>query len=124
MRVHSPALTRLSLVRLFLNRAGLRFTRRVDYSRELRKTSVPRKFVRTGLDAARAIAMGADCVGMAGRLLGPAVRGHDALFQEIETILKELRAAMFLTGSRTVAELKKRPYILHGRTKEWVEGLG
>ena len=61
--------------------------------------------IRHGLDAAKAIALGANCAGMAHALLSPANNGKDAIFFEINAILKELRAAMFLVGADTVEKM-------------------
>ena len=55
--------------------------------------------VRTGIDVAKAIALGADLAGMALPLLGPATDGQETLDAEIERVIDELRVAMFLTGS-------------------------
>ena len=65
--------------------------------------------IRNGIDAAKAIAMGADWIGVARIVLqtleSRGVRGLHALLTTWET---ELRGAMFLTGSRTLAELRTR----------------
>jgi isopentenyl-diphosphate delta-isomerase len=60
--------------------------------------------VRTGLDVAKAIALGADLAGLAGPFLRAAASGAAcALAAELTQVL---RVAMFCTGSRTVAELR------------------
>jgi isopentenyl-diphosphate delta-isomerase len=78
--------------------------------------------IRSGLDAARALALGATLAGVARPLLVAAQQGIDATAEWIERFLDELRTAMFLTGSRTPAELRGKAILL-GRTKEWVDGL-
>ena len=40
---------------------------------------------------------------------------------ELEQIIYELKVAMFLTGSRTVEELRRTRYTLIGETHEWLE---
>lgn len=62
--------------------------------------------IRHGLDAARAIALGADAAGVAQTLLKPATKSKQATMFEMDMIIKELRAAMFLTGSETVEKLR------------------
>jgi isopentenyl-diphosphate delta-isomerase len=62
--------------------------------------------IRNGLDAARAISLGADAAGIAHALLKPATKGKSALVFEMDMIIKELRAAMFLTGSINIDKLK------------------
>jgi isopentenyl-diphosphate delta-isomerase len=80
--------------------------------------------VRNGLDAARAIALGADLAGMARPLLKPAMDGYNAVVKELKVIISEIRAAMFLTGARNIGELAKRKYIITGRTAHWMAQLG
>ena len=76
--------------------------------------------VRSGLDAARAIALGASAAGIAGGLLRAAATSYEATRDELEMIVHELKVAMFLTGSRTVAELRAAPYVLTGEIRPWV----
>ena len=63
--------------------------------------------IRNGLDAAKAVALGADAAGVARKLLKPAVEGKKSVVNEIDAIYKELRGAMFLVGAENVSELKK-----------------
>ncbi|MHB0868542.1 MAG: type 2 isopentenyl-diphosphate Delta-isomerase [Chloroflexota bacterium] len=82
--------------------------------------------VRTGIDAARALALGATAVGVALPLLQPAMESYERVEQWVEGFLEELRTAMFLVGASDVAELRSREVVLFGRVREWVEqrGLG
>ncbi len=76
--------------------------------------------VRSGLDVAKAIALGAVAGGLAKPFLKPATAGPDAVTEQIEDLIAELRTAMFVTGSRTVADLQRADYVLHGNTREYV----
>lgn len=80
--------------------------------------------VRNGLDVARAIALGASAAGMASQMLRAAEISPEAVVGELEAVIAELKAVMFLTGCRNVGELQKRQTILLGPTREWAEGLG
>ena len=74
--------------------------------------------LKNGLDAAKAIALGADMAGMALTLLPDALEGKDALFSRIETICGELKTAMFLTGAQNISALAKVRYYLTGTVRE------
>lgn len=58
--------------------------------------------LRTGLDAAKALALGASLAGFAGPLLRAAAESDEAAYEELATLADELRLAMFCTGTRTV----------------------
>ena len=79
--------------------------------------------LRTGLDVARALSIGASSGGMAGRFLPAALEGREALVTEVSTILDELRAAMFLVGAKDIGELASAKAIVTGRSKEWLDQL-
>ncbi|HYB63341.1 MAG TPA: type 2 isopentenyl-diphosphate Delta-isomerase [Thermoplasmata archaeon] len=76
--------------------------------------------VRSGLDVARAIALGATAAGTAGGVLRAASTGFEETKRELETLVHELRVAMFLTGSRNVEELRAAPYVITGETRPWL----
>lgn len=80
--------------------------------------------VRSGLDAAKALALGATAVGVARPLLQAAMAGESAVDAWIGQLLSELRTVLFLTGSRTVAELQAKPRVVLGPTRAWLEQLG
>jgi isopentenyl-diphosphate delta-isomerase len=61
--------------------------------------------IRNGLDAAKALALGASCAGMAHALLEPATKSKEATITEVDAIIKEIRAAMFLVGADKVSKM-------------------
>jgi len=67
--------------------------------------------LRSGIDAAKALALGADVAGYALPLLKAAEQSAQALDTQLEAYLGQLRVAMFCTGSCTPADLR-RPGIL------------
>ena len=77
--------------------------------------------VRSGLDAAKALALGADLVGLARPLLERALLGEAATVEWLANFVDELRTAMFLVGARTPADLKNAPYLALGTTRTWLE---
>jgi isopentenyl-diphosphate delta-isomerase len=78
--------------------------------------------VRNGLHAAKAIVLGASAAGMAKPMLEAAKEGADAVVRELRASIEELKAAMFLTGSRNARELRDRTAIVARPTADWLEG--
>jgi isopentenyl-diphosphate delta-isomerase len=76
--------------------------------------------IRSGLDAAKALALGADAVAIARPMLAAALEGFGALCAYIEELLDTLRAVLFLTGSASVRELQASDRVLIGHTAEWL----
>jgi isopentenyl-diphosphate delta-isomerase len=79
--------------------------------------------VRTGLDAAKAISLGATLVGLARPVLQAAVAGEEALSDLLDRLLLELRTAMFLTGSADTDHLRRTAPVVAGETAGWLERL-
>ncbi len=67
--------------------------------------------IRTGVEAAKAIALGADAVGMATPLLKLAALSAQAVVEHLTGVGQELRIAMFCSGARNLQELKDTPVI-------------
>ena len=62
--------------------------------------------LRTGVDIAKALALGTDVATMAAVLL-QAVNSPQALYERIEIIRRQLTIAMFATGAPTIVQLKQ-----------------
>jgi isopentenyl-diphosphate delta-isomerase len=75
--------------------------------------------LRTGLDVARTLVLGANAGGIAKNLLGAAVESSEAVTDLINIIINELKSTMFLLGAKTPADLAGCNYILTGTTMEW-----
>jgi isopentenyl-diphosphate Delta-isomerase len=63
--------------------------------------------IRSGLDAAKAIRLGADLVGQAAGVLAAALESADAVVAHFEDRIAELRIACFCTGSAALADLRQ-----------------
>ncbi len=72
--------------------------------------------IRSGLDAAKAIALGAHLVGTAYPLLKPATVSAEAVIERIGRIVDELRIAMLCVGTRTIDELRRVDLFKRSRT--------
>lgn len=80
--------------------------------------------MRTGLDVAKAIALGADVGGLA----LPLFRAHQEggvpkVHEAMTTLVTALKQALMLTGSRTPAELRTKPRVITGALKDWMASL-
>lgn len=62
--------------------------------------------IRSGLDAAKAIALGAQMVSVAQPFLQAATESAEAVAARIQLFLMELRVAMFCVGAKNLAELR------------------
>jgi len=62
--------------------------------------------VRDGLDIARCIRLGASMSALAHPFLAPALVSTEAVIDKISILQEQLRWAMFLTGSRTLSDLR------------------
>jgi isopentenyl-diphosphate delta-isomerase len=80
--------------------------------------------IRTGLDAAKALALGATLVGVARPLLQAALQGDAAVEAWIAQFVSELRTVLFLTGSRDLDALRQTPRVVTGATRDWLMQLG
>ena len=62
--------------------------------------------IRTGLEIAKALRMGASVAAMAKPLLEPALHSPEAVIAHLEKVIYELRVALFVAGFASLAELK------------------
>ena len=79
--------------------------------------------IRSGLEAAKAIALGADAVGMALPFLKNS-NSQDQLNKLIQRFNDSLRIAMFLVGAKNIEELKQSNLVIRGKTREWLNERG
>ncbi len=80
--------------------------------------------VRSGIDVAKSIALGASLCGIALPLVTPALKGQKDVVDKLTTIMEELKVAMFLEGCGTIKELGSAPVIITGMTRELLEQRG
>jgi len=80
--------------------------------------------IRTGIDLAKAIALGAKLGGVALPVLAPATQSAGLVREYLETLLHGLKATMFLVGAKTLEELASAPLVIGGTTRAWLELRG
>jgi isopentenyl-diphosphate delta-isomerase len=78
--------------------------------------------IRNGIDAAKAIVLGADMAGLALPALkaqqGGGTKGVEAL---LSNLINELEITSFLLGAKNVSELKTLPYVVTGKLRDWLK---
>lgn len=81
--------------------------------------------VQTGLDVAKAIALGATAGGIARPVLQALEGGgRAAALAFLSRVEAELRAALLLVGARDLAALRRAPRLVTGELAEWIRQLG
>ncbi len=80
--------------------------------------------MRTGLDVAKALALGADCAGLALPVFRALTeRGPEGATRVLDGVLQCLRQVLLLTGSRNATDLQKGPRVVSGELKTWLDAL-
>ncbi len=80
--------------------------------------------IRSGLDAAKALALGAEAVGLALPVLKEAYMGYGAVKVKIMKFIEELKVAMYLVGASNISDLRKSDLLIMGKTREWLKLRG
>jgi len=76
--------------------------------------------IRHGTDAAKALALGARAVAVAGPVLArQQEEGAAGVKSYLERLLADLRTACLLCGARDVSSLQRQPVVLTGRVGDW-----
>lgn len=79
--------------------------------------------IRTPLDVVKALALGADAVGIANRFL-PYFQGHqdlDHTLYQIRGFVKEIQELMGLLGAKNIVQLRQKDMILGAEVQRWCE---
>jgi len=63
--------------------------------------------IRNGVDAAKAIALGASAVGIALPLLKPAMESADAVIEKLSSFIDEFKTSMFCSGASRISEISR-----------------
>lgn len=94
----------------------------VRYCVEAGMTTIATGGIRSGMDVARAIALGASCAGIARNVyqayLDGGVDGARSFLQRVE---RELRAVMLLCGAKTIEDLQSAPRVVTGELRDWID---
>ena len=80
--------------------------------------------VRSGLDAAKALALNASLASVSQPVLEVAVKGTTETQELLSCLIDELRNVMFLVGAKNLEALAKVPVVVTGKTAEWLNIRG
>jgi isopentenyl-diphosphate delta-isomerase len=80
--------------------------------------------VRSGIDIAKSIALGASLAGAALPFLAPATEGPLQVADALRVYERAFRTTMFLTASKRVSDLRSAGIVIFGRTREILEQRG
>jgi isopentenyl-diphosphate delta-isomerase len=67
--------------------------------------------IRTGLDVAKSIALGADLAALGQPLLQPALKSAEKVIESLRTIVHQLKVTMLCVGARDLAALRGAPLV-------------
>lgn len=76
--------------------------------------------IRNGLDAAKALALGATAIGLGRPALIAAMENPPRVSEELRLFIEELRIAVVLSGQQSAANLRSSEFIVQGATAEWM----
>ncbi len=96
----------------------------IEVTQSVHLTVIASGGVRSGIDIAKALALGANLTGLALPILRPAVKGSEEVKKQLQLIVEELKNTMFLIGADSVQKLKKAPLVITGKTAEWLRIRG
>ena len=96
----------------------------VEVTQSVNQTVVASGGVRTGVDVAKAIALGADLSSLPSPILRPATKDTKEVKKTLQLIIEELRNTMFLVGADSIPKLKETSIVLVGKTAEWLRMRG
>lgn len=80
--------------------------------------------VRSGVDVAKAIALGSSLASLSQPVLQTAVKGVKPTRDMLSLMIDELRNVMFLVGAKSIEALRRSNIVLAGKTSEWLKTRG
>lgn len=96
----------------------------IEVTQSVRVPVIASGGMRTGIHAAKALALGASLVSLSSPILRPATRGFEEVKRVLGYVVRELRNVMFLVGAESTRKLREAPVVITGRTAEWLRARG
>ncbi|MFW6142306.1 MAG: type 2 isopentenyl-diphosphate Delta-isomerase [Candidatus Saliniplasma sp.] len=79
--------------------------------------------IRNGIEASKAIALGAEVAGIAGGVLPHVKEGKDQVVKYLQHVIHGLKVSMFLQGCSKIEDLKNTKMIVTGELRDWISSL-
>lgn len=96
----------------------------VEVSKTVKIPVIASGGIRSGVDVAKCLALGASLASLSQPILQSAVKGTKETIKTLSLLRDELRNVMFLVGADSVEQLKKSPIVIAGKTSEWLRTRG
>ncbi len=96
----------------------------VEVSQSVKVPVIASGGIRNGLDAGKALALGASLTSFSQPILKAAVKGVEDIHHRLSSLIEELRNCMFLVGAKSVKELQRSNIVITGKTSEWLTARG
>jgi isopentenyl-diphosphate delta-isomerase len=93
----------------------------IEVRRAVRLSLIASGGLRNGLEIAKCLSLGADACSMASPMLKNAIAGNEALQIFVKQLVTELRAAMFVTGSKDLQTLRRVRKVITPPLNYWVQ---
>jgi isopentenyl-diphosphate delta-isomerase len=96
----------------------------VEVSQKVKIPIIASGGLRSGLDMAKALALGASLTSLSHPLLQAAVKGVKETVNVFSLLIEELRTSMFLVGADSVQALQNVPTVITSESAEWLRLRG
>jgi isopentenyl-diphosphate delta-isomerase len=96
----------------------------IEVSQTTKLTLIASGGVRTGIDVAKSLALGASLASISTPILRPATIGPSNVKRALRFFIEELRTTMFLVGAEALTKLQRTPLVVLGKTAQWIEKRG
>lgn len=96
----------------------------VEVSKTVKIPVIASGGIRSGVDAAKGLALGAHLASLSQPILQSAVKGVGETRNTLSLLIDELRNVMFLAGADSVESLRSSSVVVTGKTCEWLHARG
>jgi len=80
--------------------------------------------IRSALDIARCLALGATAVGMALPFLHLTAYSDEDMLAAAQRLIYQLKSVLLLCNAVNIIELRQHPLVISGKTREWMQIRG